>query len=220
MSEEQQAQLAIVSAFESQRMADAEATYRALLEQSVVVDGHDLAEKEALIGVPFIVTAVVYRDGVPGKAVVDGKLTTVPTNYVSAEIMIGTRQDILVAMQRKRITPEQAERITPLEKLVINDGSTGIMRQLTAYLVSREVISVPDGPEGGSTGESRYDVYRASWVDSMVSLYEPGTNNPLPSVRFDLTGWGAVAPPLHCPRGLRRSDYDAGGQTATTYYLA
>lgn len=199
-----------------------ERRYAELVSRAAVVEGHDLTDQEALIGVPFIITALTYRDGIPRRETRDGKKVEIRTNYVTLEIVVGTQLDLNVALSRKRITKDQYERLTPLEPLVFNDGSTGICRQVTAYLHKSGVITVPEGPEGGPAGESRYDTYRANWISSIVPSIVPLTDDldHVPPVRFDLSDPETIARPLVCPRGLRRSDYDAAGQQSTTFYLA
>ena len=192
-----------------------EAEYARLAETAAEVQGHDLIDdKAALLGMPFIVTGVTYRDGLPRKAAQGNKLVDAPTNYVSLEIMLGDSLALNRALERGKITIEQRRAYDPCERLVINDGSTGIYRQITAFLVAARAFEVGDGQEGGAAGESRYDRYRAEWS----AVIEPFSEDDKMTVHFDLVNNPALVT-LRCPRGLRRSDYDAAGQQSTTFYL-
>jgi hypothetical protein len=81
--------------------------------------------------------------------------------------------------------------------IVFNDGSTGIKRQIIEYLASRGHLSIP---------ESDLDAN----PDQQIAAVDE-------NIAFDIL--------LHCPRGLRASEYTvesgpAAGETATTFYLA
>lgn len=180
---------------------------------SVSVDGYDLVDKkEHMIGMPFVITGVTFRDGIPRKAAQGNKLVEVPSNYVSLEIMLGDSLTLNRAYERGKITADQRRLFDPLERLVINDGSTGVCRQITAYLAAQNTIVLPaDRPEAGPAGESRYDTYRADWVRPV----DPDAD----AIHFAL-GEQGVAPSLVCKRGLRQSEYDANGQPSVTFYLA
>lgn len=182
-------------------------TFADLVAQADVIDGHDLErDKAALLGVPFCVTGIVYRDGVSQDK------GARKTNYVSVELRTGSRDMILAKLARKALVNTAGDPITvplvePDSDLVINDGSTGIARQLTQYLHDKGIIDVgPIGDVGGAMGESSFDRYRMNWVR--------GQEVDGSDVRFDVL--------LMCPRGLRASVYEAAatGADATTYYLA
>lgn len=174
-----------------------------LAEGADVVHGHSLEkDKGSLLGVPFVITSVTFRDG----AMKGDKRSPTPTNYLSVEAVTADHATLQRLVTSRRITPEVASRFLPNEPIVFNDGSTGIARQLTAYLHSQGLIQVPEGPEVGGMGESRYDAYRASWVKG----YNPDQPNP----RFDIR--------LVAMRGLRVSTYETpmSPDDADTYYLA
>lgn len=172
-------------------------SFRELAVGADAVHGHDLEQdKSALIGVPHLITGVVYRDGM--------LRNKQPTNYLSVEATIADWDTLYNRFQRGRITEDQLRRFSPNEAVVYNDGSAGIARQITAYLHDRELIQVPDGPEVGEVGECRWDVYRAQWIKGF------DVDNPSP--RFDIR--------LLCLRGLRVSEYEYGTGEAATFYLA
>lgn len=83
--------------------------------------------------------------------------------------------------------------------IVYNDGSTGIRRQIVAYLTSHGQFPADTDPDNviagikGALGES---------------------------VAFEFSNDGAGIPTLAVPRGLRVSDYESEYGPARTYYLA
>ena len=175
-----------------------------LVRQAAVVDGADLTKNKAgLIGVPFIIVSVTYRDGIS-----KGQQRA---NYLSIEIVTA---DVKTweARVKKGFIPDNCP-FGPEESLVFNDGSTGVARQVTAYLHDRGVIDIgmPEDATAnlnGPMGESPYDKYRADWATPHVD-----------DVEFRLPT--ATAPALYCPRGLRESDYliEGSKEKSYTYYL-
>lgn len=171
------------------------------IANAAVVEGHDLEQdKSALVGVPFLITGVSVRDGVMRGP---DKKNLTPTNYLSVEVMIYPAADIAKRVKRGFMTEEQANRFSPEDQVVFNDGSSGVARQLLAYMHASGYIRVPEGKEAGEVGECRYDVYRTEWLKGF-SLDEPN-----PHFSFDLA----------CPRGLRVSNYANEMGDAATYYL-
>jgi hypothetical protein len=129
-----------------------------------VVSGRALADKSELVGVPFIVTGVTFRYG--GKAA--GK-NGAARDYVSLEITTDSNVD-----------------------MVLNDGSTGIRRQIVSYLVAKGLLTL--------TGDETVDSPRTS-AEGMAADY-PGLS-------------------LLVSRGLRVSHYsNEYADDATTYYLS
>jgi len=147
-----------------------------------LIGGKENTEKlDQLLGVPFVITEVTFRQGdirVPAKT---GNFR----DYVSVEALV--HPDYQLKFKRAYI--------------VFNDGSTGIYRQIMAYLMSRGMVQpVENLPEEGEANSTRYD----------VSL----TSNEVDSsgVSFDIR--------LRCPEGLRKSDYQNDYGDAQTWYLA
>lgn len=180
--------------------------FMAAMVTADIADGHTLEkDKELLCGMPFVITAVVFREGTkrPDKT---------RTNYVSAEIIIANEATMANAIKRGRIKSEQAQAYRPTETVVINDGSSGISRQLVAYCVGKGYIVVPDGPENGPVGESRYDSLRDGWTfpDGRAIVTEDENGHPV--IRIPIS--------LFCERGLRKSDYEHEDHgDVTTYYI-
>jgi hypothetical protein len=135
-----------------------------LLANADVVEGRPLTDKASLIGLPHILTSVAFRKGTKDR---EGN----QHDYVSCEYTTVTE--------------------VPIEG-VYNDGSTGVRRQIVAYLADKGVID-----EGYKT-----DPDISVWVESE----DP---DPEFTIRF------------LAPRGLRVSKYSNDfTDEAETYYLA
>lgn len=178
-----------------------EALWASLTQGADKAEGHDLQkDKSVLEGVPFVITGVTVRPGVTRP---DGT----PTNYVSAEVVIAPLSVIQRRVQSGRLALTQATKVVPLESLVLNDGSTGLCRQITQYLEDKGLIALPAGSVSGGDGESKYDTYYEDWtiVDGQ---------------RLD-NGHVHFAVRLVCERGLRSSEYPnpIGAGMSTTYYI-
>jgi len=177
-------------------------------ESADVVDGSDLeSDKIQLVGVPFIITKVFFREGNyrrPGEAM--------PDDFVSVELVTAPADNPLWRkVERKRSAypgiPLQTE-VSPNEQIVINDSSTGIKRQVVQYLHGKKLITVDDTTPRdfsdlyGELGKNPFDADRATLSEGAAAA-EKGI-----SVR------------LKCPRGLRVSfyenDYTPEGKT---FYL-
>lgn len=118
--------------------------------ESFEVEGYGLvSDKMTLIGVPFVVVGVRYQKPVEVK---NGPAR----DYVTLESIIGTSAMIAEAEERGLI-PGGKCAWKPEERVVINDGSTGIRRQVTKMLQSAGLLNV-----GEVTDDSSYD---RSWID-------------------------------------------------------
>lgn len=180
------------------------------------VEGFDLLtseHKHRLIGVPFVIIGATVREGITQ----DGRRS----NYWSLEIVTADEPTLKERVSRGRVTdptgkPLEAALVGPNETLVINDGSTGIGRQITEYLHRKGLISVgvisDDTATGGAAGESPYDRYHEEWPY--------GADKATAGLNYRNAGLTLV-----CPRGLRVSEYDnprdpTGKTKSYTYYLA
>jgi len=139
-----------------------------------------------LVGVPFVIEGVTFREG---DINIGTKGEPFNRDYVSVECLVHP----LYQSRFKR------------PRVVFNDGSTGIYRQIVAYLASKGLATVDENlPEGGEAHGSRYDVsYSGPEIDATGTRF---------SREFDIT--------LLCPEGLRYSDYPGPAGDARTYYLA
>lgn len=178
-------------------------SYLQLISQAHVVTGFDLERNKAnLVGIPFVITGITFRDGTKRGTRTDPILT----NYLSVELVVADAATLKRRLSQGRVDVTQLERVSPNEQLVINDGSTGIARQLVSYLHHQNLIEVPAGQENGGMGESRWDTYRTEWLRGF------NIDNPYPAFTVCLA----------CPRGLRVSEYtnDQSPDEANTFYLA
>ena len=173
------------------------------------VEGFDLEKnKMDLVGVPFIITKVYFREGkfARGKEIL-------PDDFVSLELVTAPTHIYhdRVARNRRRYTdmgvPSDSP-IGPNEEVVINDSSTGIKRQICWYLHSRGFLQIPGVPENfsdlsGSIGDSRFDLSR----------------DMLPESAKDMENGLEIR--LLVRRGLRPSKYENEyTPEGITYYLA
>lgn len=98
-------------------------------------------DKNLLLGVPHVITRVTYRPGIDDK------------DYVSVEATLGDYAALSHAVLRKWI-PNVATVddlvFDPEERIVYNDGSTGIRRQLTMILHNAGIINVGPVEDGFS----------------------------------------------------------------------
>lgn len=175
-------------------------SFAELIAGADVAAGADLVQtKMDLVGVPFVITSVTYRDG--HKNPVSGKVT----NYVSVEIRTADA-DTWTKRKRRNYIPADCP-FGPDETLIFNDGSTGIARGLTEYLHAKGLINVGEVGEktGGSMNTSPFDRHRSEWA----TPYGPDDDDPTFNIR------------LVCLRGLRASEYvsEATDAEATTFYI-
>jgi hypothetical protein len=141
---------------------------QSLLANADVVEGRPLTDKASLVGTPHVITSVVFRKGAKDNQ-------GAQHDYVSCEYTAVT---------------------APPVEGVYNDGSTGIRRQIVAYLADKGIVP----------GEYKIAPDEPIWVQA-----KEGTPDPEFSIRF------------LAPRGLRVSEYDsefAPDGKASTYYLA
>lgn len=143
---------------------------------------------DALVGVPFVITGISFREGdiIPalGTLLPDGtRDKESPRDYVSLECLI--HPDYAPTFKRKYI--------------VFNDGSTGIYRQIVAFLASRGEFPLNESlPESGDANTTRYDISLSHGPDEP----EEFKGN------------------LRCPEGLRKSEYKGPAGDSVTWYLA
>lgn len=183
-------------------VASGPSKFASLVANAAVVDGATLErQKKNLEGIPFVVTSITARDGVRSAR------TNLITNYFSLEVVVADAATLSKMVTLGRITMAQAQAFMPEESVVINDGSTGIARQVVSFLHNSGYIVVPEGPESGPMESTRWDLYRGEW-----GLVKGFVEEPSGDIRFNLD------PPLYSPRGLRVSTYDSdfnpdGGET-------
>lgn len=164
-------EIAAVPQDEILKVGAAPDTFAALLSSADldVVEGRDIAVKDALIGVAFIATKATFYPGIGG-------------DFVTLEIL--TRDGV---------------------EMVVNDGGTGIRRQVVAYLKAKGLVDV--GP-----AHPKYE----NPDDKPVELWPVVAHQEQAVKGFEIK--------LLAKRGLRKSEYaadkESGRTEGTTYYLA
>lgn len=187
--------------------------WQSLLDRSAEILGYDLAKDDSaddLVGVPFIITRVVFRPGV--------MRNKVQAAYVSCEIRVSPHLDLRLINTRRESS--RLPKVVSLEDLpfgpdshvVFNDGSTGVYRDVMRTLVLQGYITLKTPlVEAGAYGESSFDSPPGEWAGIIHGEYT------------DIDGFEGYAAPIaiYCPRGLRLSLYENDyTQTGKTRYLA
>jgi hypothetical protein len=197
-----------------------------LMQGAHVIDSGALIKDEELawlVGVPLIVTGGTYRPG-DIKDNATGKLGS----YLSLTIVLADFQ----TLSRAKVRDPKTDQLVPLDlngfpfdpedTLLINDGSTGIKRQMTNYLHSRGFIRVvaPGAPliSGGSRGKSDFDKAPEEWnaIDTEKGTARKNDDGRI-EYTFDLVANGSQ---IFSRRGLTRSEYqNEHTNEGVTYYL-
>ena len=197
-------------------------TWAELMQESATIPGYDLltdADTDALVGIPMIVTKASFRKGVSRKGRPNYSKDNPNDAYVSLEILLAPTFDI-AQINRARKANDLTE-ITDLSQLpfrqsdhvVINDGSTGIYRQVVAFLATADYIDLNEGEVSGGKGETILDTVPNEWAEIRAgrSIFD---DDGFLTAEFDIR--------LACRRGIRLSKYDTefNPDGATTRYLA
>lgn len=167
------------------------------------IPGWDLvSDKDMLLGVPFIIVGVTFQMPVADKARPAGK-----RDYVSCRAIIGDKDDLAEAEERGWIPGKLA--FKPEERILFNDGSTGIRRDVVKILDAAGLIKL-----GHEDDPARYDLPWTEW-EECKQMAQQG-ENLVPE--FTTNHRGNLFT-IQARRGLRRSDYTNEYGDATTYYL-
>lgn len=161
--------------------------------QAASVNGHDLAKDsllDALQGVPFMLTRLAFREGIKNPAI-DWRPAVCACEGVIANE---------ATLKRRRVNMADLP-FDPDAQIVFNDGSTGIYRQVVAYLEAAGYVELPTGEESGSRGESKFDLPPSEWT--AVHAGEIRVNPKNDFVEY------VVNVRLTAPRGLRISTYES-----------
>lgn len=182
------------------------------IEGADITLGHDLAKAEildALEGVPFLITRLTFREAD----------TIARGSYVSCECQLAPKSE----MERRRINLLTLP-FDPGELVVFNDGSTGIYRQMVAYLHQKGFIALPD-PVIGSGNGPRWDDKEKKVIYECTYDYPPEmwADVHAGEMRYTPTGKGeyTVNVRILAKRGIRISEYENDWtQDGKTRYLA
>lgn len=168
------------------------------------IPGWDLVDnKDQLLGVPFIIVGVTFQMPVADKARPAGQ-----RDYVSCRAVIGGPDELAEALERNWI-PNGALAFKPEERILFNDGSTGVRRDIVKILHSSGLIDV-----GHEDDPARFDLPWTQW-NSFSQSAQQG-ENVVPEFTTNHRG-NLFA--LRARRGLRRSDYTNEYGDSSTYYL-
>jgi hypothetical protein len=177
-----------------------------------VETGGALIAPEVLEGIPFAIMGITYREGF-SRAI---KGQALKADYASLEVVIADETTLNACG-----VDWKNRGIKPLDVRILNDGGTGIRRQMTRYLHIRSYATVTakrddEIQETGKLGESDFDIPMGHWseihkgekrtVDDGTSVYE---------VEFERM--------VIANRGTRSSTYEnpaKKGEIIKTWYLA
>lgn len=185
-------------------------------EGAYVSDGADLVSGEGneelyakLVGVPFGITKFEFREGTP---YVGPSGETYPGDYVTVSAQMANEKTMRNRQVDMGALPAQ---LYPGNRIVFNDGSTGIRRESVKFLNRNRFITLPQPiVEGGAKGESTYDLVVDGWVE---------INHGYVAARDGGLDYTVILPkPFLLPRGLRYSEYPNPinpKQTSRTYYF-
>lgn len=157
--------------------------------------GFRLVEKGDLEGVPFVVVNATFRDGY----ITD----KIQGDYVSLECVVAVK-DVLNSAQVKAQTGGREISVYPNEAVIINDGGTGIRREMVELLHNSGAINVG----GDANDPRRFDRPASMWADGKDAAY----------AGFSLLPTGEKFT-YFAMRGTRRSEYDSPYGPAVTWYF-
>jgi hypothetical protein len=166
------------------------------LDTAYVSQGFRLVDKDELIGVPFIIKRVVYREGFPREGA-EG-------DYVSVECIVADKATLEAAPIKAGLPSVLT--IYPNEGVVFNDSGTGVRRTLTKFFDDQKLIDVGKPLAEGTNP-----------FDKPFQMWHSGQGPAEAGFRGEDVGHAALYLAL---RGLRRSDYEWHGNEATTFYFA
>jgi hypothetical protein len=176
----------------------------------LTLDSPDVIQKEQLIGIPLKVVNATFQ--IPTKG----------NGMVSLECYVGSEKAIARNERRGNLGPmakvDGELVVEPGEMIVINDGSTGIRRQLVQILQAQGRLDVGHEKmaEEGKLNESRYDLPWCEkkgdklvpvWKSFSTSVVQGGVSVPFFTLDINL------------PKGFRPSEYENDSGDNVTYYL-
>lgn len=175
-------------------------SFEDLISGATVIDSPVLEkDKLRLCGFPHVITKVSYRPGVMNKA------TGIRQDYVSVEAVAAPQSYIDEALKRNWIL-EEVRDILPNagERIVYNDGSTGIKRQLTHILWAKQLLKLGIEPQAMSDFDAPYSTWE-SYEQAAEMNDADGGKFTIPEFSTDKDGRPLAIFPHH---GLRASYMD------------
>lgn len=177
--------------------------------QAFRVTGFSLVSKDELLGVPHIITRVTYW--LPKKD---------QLGMVSLEATVADAETLERAIQRRWVPNVEnlsQLRIEPNERVVYNDGGTGIRRQVTKFFHHYGAIDVG---RADVAEDLRYDTPWTEWESYSETRRQSAEVPAVPSVTRLKTPDGERPMLLAVDRGLSVSKYsNEYADEAETYYL-
>lgn len=170
------------------------------LEAQYFSKGFRLIDKNELLGVPFVIIGVTYRDGFRNGPILG--------DYISVEAVVADK-DTMSSPQVRHQVGDRDLTVYPNEAVVFNDGGTGIRRDLTELFSNMGLID----PGLPAKDQNRYDRPMSLWAEG-ADLAASGINADDKGNVFRYIAM----------RGLRVSKYEIpeqyGKGDASTYYFA
>lgn len=186
---------------------DGDLSFRDLLEmESYSTVGYMAVDKEDMAGVPHVITRVTYW--VPKKD---------QRGFVSCEATVGDAE--MLELEKKRGRIAESNLLQPNEKVVYNDGGSGIRRQVTELLQTYKLLNVGTAPEPakGEPAMNKFDKPWPEW-ESFSQTTNQGPDVIVPSFAKNHNGKKLV---LKALRGLYVSEYSNDfSDDAKTWYLS
>jgi hypothetical protein len=166
------------------------------------------AKLDSLKGVPFAILGGTFRE-----RMVDGKYS----DFVTLTCVIASEK----ILEKRKVRYTNTEVWFPEQVFGINDGSTGIRRQVVSHLHTHGIIRVvPEGAEiveSGKRGESTWDrrLGEWDWKDGEHTIKDDKETGA------DLMVWDFAFKDkaMGIPRGIRVSEYPGRYGTVVTRYL-
>lgn len=184
-------------------------SWNALTEGADQVFGGELEKAESLIGVPFVAVRLTYRRGDFARS--DKTYNGEPGDYVSVDLVTAPADVIAHRISRGKIDVNGPV-ADPGAHLVLNLSGTAAYREFVKILEYKRLIKLPEGPDGGEFGESRFDTPVRLWQIHNVARVKYDETGAYASAEFDVR--------IHAPRGLRVSNFDnRHGKDISVYYL-
>lgn len=188
---------------------------------SFTIDGVSLVDKRNLLGVPHIITAITWQRIKPEViAAAKKRNDDPPRGFVSIEATIASGELLDRAVKRghcPNVSDVAGLLVDPNERVVYNDGSTGIRRQCAKLLHTAGMIRVATE----ITTDRGFDVPWTAWEWHGDQLVEHGSDDDgeaiyVPKHTRDRNGKQLT---IFVPRGLAVSAYDNDYGEAETFYL-
>lgn len=181
-----------------------------------VIAGTNLVEKDELQSIPHIITAVTFQV-IPEKV---KKTDATPRGFVSIEATVASEKDLQRSVRRLRKSLKQPDlqiddlAFGPDDRVVYNDGGTGVRRQIVEFLDMSGIITVgePVLPEDIT---NKFDAPWTMW-NTVPQMFEQKEGVSVPRITTFADGRPFK---LWSRNGLRVSTYDGAYGEAATWYI-